>query len=215
MNPTVLLVAKPEDERARLAAWLEEADLRVIACPGPRSPDPCVGMRGRCPLAEGADVVVLDLSMPGLSGLDLIKHLRSAFPALPLLVLSMHPEEQYAVRVLRAGAAGYLSKDSAEKEVVRAIRHVAGGGRFVTGAAAEALLAHLDRDPDLPPHHALSDREFEVLRLLASGKPVSAIGDELALSVKTVSTYRARLLQKMGMKNNAELTRYAIEEGLV
>lgn len=165
--------------------------------------------------AQGADAVVMDLSMPGLSGLDLIKQLRIEFPALPLLVLSMHPEDQYAVRVLRAGASGYLTKESAEKELVLALRRVADGGRHVTPAAAEALLAHMDRDPDLAPHADLSDREFQVLRLIASGKPVSAIGEELSLSVKTISTYRGRLLQKMGMKNNAELTRYAIEQKLV
>jgi DNA-binding NarL/FixJ family response regulator len=162
-----------------------------------------------------ADVVVLDLSMPGLSGLDLVKALRAEFPALPLLVLSMHPEDQYAVRVLRAGAAGYLTKEAAERELVQAVRRVAAGGRYLTPAMAEALLTHLDADPAADPHAALSDREYQVLRLLASGKPVSAIGEELALSVKTVSTYRARLLKKMGMKNNAELTRYAVEHGLV
>jgi DNA-binding NarL/FixJ family response regulator len=161
------------------------------------------------------DVVVLDLSMPGLSGLDLIKGLRAEFPGLPLLVLSMHPEDQYAVRVLRAGVSGYLTKETAERDLVQAVRRVASGARYLTPGMAEALLSHLDADPEADPHAALSDREYQVLRLLASGKPVSAIGEELALSVKTVSTYRARLLKKMGMKNNAELTRYAIEHGLV
>ncbi|HLT47272.1 MAG TPA: response regulator transcription factor [Rubricoccaceae bacterium] len=162
-----------------------------------------------------ADVVVLDLSMPGLSGLDLVKGLRAEFPALPLLVLSMHPEDQYAVRVVRAGAAGYLTKEAAERDLVQAVRRVASGGRYLTAGMAEALLTHLDADPETAPHEALSDREYQVLRLLASGKPVGAISEELALSVKTVSTYRARLLRKMGMKNNAELTRYALEHGLV
>lgn len=161
------------------------------------------------------DVVVLDLSMPGPSGLDLVKQLRAEFPDLPILVLSMHPEDQYAVRVLRAGAAGYLTKEAAERDLVQALRRVAAGGRYLTPALAEALLAHFDADAGTAPHALLSDREFQVLRLLASGKPVSSIGEELALSVKTVSTYRARLLQKMGMKNNAELTRYAIENSLL
>jgi two-component system, NarL family, invasion response regulator UvrY len=165
--------------------------------------------------AQPADVAIIDLSMPGLSGLDLIKQLKLEFPSLPLLILSMHPEDQYAVRVLRAGASGYLTKESAERDLVQAIRRVASGGRYVTPGAAEALLSYMDRDPDLPLHEGLSDREFQVLQLLASGKPVSAIGEELSLSVKTISTYRTRLLQKMGMKNNAELTRYAVEQGLV
>jgi two-component system invasion response regulator UvrY len=165
--------------------------------------------------AARPDVVVVDLRMPGPSGLDLIKLLRAEFAALPVLVLSAHPEDQYAVRVLRAGAAGYLTKETADRELVHAIRRVAGGKRHVTPALAEALLDHLDGPDPESPHLVLSDREFQVLRLLASGKPVGAIGHELSLSVKTVSTYRARLLEKMGMKNNAELTRYAIEHGLV
>jgi two-component system, NarL family, invasion response regulator UvrY len=161
------------------------------------------------------DIVVLDLNMPGLSGLDLIKQLRAEFPELPLLVLSMHPEDQYAVRVLRAGVSGYLTKETAETDLVTAIRRVASGGRYLTPVMAEALLSHLDTPSAEAPHLALSDREFQVLRLIASGKPVGVISDELALSVKTVSTYRTRLLQKLGLKNNAELMRYALDNGLV
>lgn len=207
---TVVIADDHPVVRRGLAALIDDTvDLRVVAQAG--SGEELVSLLR----ARPADVAVLDLDMPGLAGLDLIKHLRAEFPAMPLLVLSIYPEAQYAVRSLRAGAAGYLSKEGAEKEVVQAIRRVASGGRYVTAAAAEALLAHIDRDPDKPPHQSLSDREFQVLRLLASGQPVSAIADELALSVKTVSTYRARLLQKMGMKNNAELTRYAIQQGIV
>jgi two-component system invasion response regulator UvrY len=196
--------------RRGLAEVISDAvDLAVVG--EAASGDALLGLlRGGTP-----DVVVLDLSMPGPSGLDLVKQLRAEYPSLPLLVLSMHPEDQYAVRVLRAGAAGYLTKEAAERDLVQAIRRVAAGGRYLTPVLAESLLAHFDTDPGASPHASLSDREFQVLRLLASGKPVSSIGEELALSVKTVSTYRARLLQKMGMKNNAELTRYAIENGLL
>lgn len=161
------------------------------------------------------DVAVLDLRMPGPSGLDLVKHLRAEFPSLRLLVLSAHPEDQYAVRVVRAGAAGYLTKETAESELVRAVRRVAGGKKYLTPGMAEALLDQLDADPDEAPHAQLSDREFQVMRLIASGLPVSAVAERLSLSVKTVSTYRTRLLQKMGMANNAEITRYALEHGLV
>ncbi|HEX8297861.1 MAG TPA: response regulator transcription factor [Rubricoccaceae bacterium] len=196
--------------RRGLAEVISDAvDLAVVG--EAASGDALLGLlRGGTP-----DVIVLDLSMPGPSGLDLVKQLRAEYPSLPLLVLSMHPEDQYAVRVLRAGAAGYLTKEAAERDLVQAIRRVAAGGRYLTPVLAESLLAHFDSDPGAAPHASLSDREFQVLRLLASGKPVSTIGEELALSVKTVSTYRARLLQKMGLKNNAELTRYAIENGLI
>ena len=161
------------------------------------------------------DVVVMDMNMPGPTGLDLVKSLHAEFPDLPLLVLSAHPEDQYAVRVVRAGALGYLTKESAEADLVEAVRRVSQGKRFLTRALAEALLDALDADPDAMPHAALSDREYQVLRLLASGRTVGGIADDLALSVKTVSTYRARLLEKMGMSNNAELTRYALENDLV
>jgi len=161
------------------------------------------------------DVVVMDMSMPGPSGLDLVKSLRAEFPRLPILVLSAHPEDQYAVRVVRAGAMGYLTKESAEADLVEAVRRVASGKRFLTQSLAESLLDALDSDPDADPHTALSDREYQVLRLLASGLTVGGIAEHLSLSVKTVSTYRSRLLEKMGMSNNAELTRYALENGLV
>ena len=163
---------------------------------------------------QPVDVLVLDLNMPAPSGLDLIKSIRAEFEHLPVLVLSAHPEDQYAVRVVRAGAAGYLTKEAAESDLVAAVRRVAEGQRYLTPVLAEALLDALDTD-GAAPHTALSDREYQVLRLIASGKPVGAVAEELALSVKTVSTYRTRLLKKMGMANNAELTRYALEQGLV
>ncbi|PAP77735.1 response regulator [Rubrivirga marina] len=164
---------------------------------------------------EHVDVVVMDMSMPGPSGLDLVKSIKAEFPKLPLLVLSAHPEDQYAVRVVRAGAMGYLTKESAEADLVDAVRRVASGKRYLTQTLAASLLDALDADPDEDPHAALSDREYQVLRLIASGMTVGGIAEHLSLSVKTVSTYRSRLLQKMGMSNNSEITRYALENGLV
>lgn len=159
------------------------------------------------------DVIVLDLNMPGQPGLDTLKQLKAEHPHLPVLILSVHAEDQYAVRVLRAGAAGYLSKETAPEQLVQAIRRVAEGGRYLSPTAAEALLQHLDAPG--PPHTLLSDREFQVLRLLAGGKSVTEIADMLSISMKTVSTYRTRILTKMHLKSNAELTRYAIQNDLM
>lgn len=160
------------------------------------------------------DVIVTDMNMPGPTGLDLVKSLRAEHDV-PILVLSAHPEDQYAVRVVRAGASGYLTKESAEADLVAAVRRVASGKRFLTQTLAESLLDALDTDPDADPHLALSDREFQVLQMLARGLSVGGIAEELALSVKTVSTYRTRLLQKMGMSSNAEITRYALDHELI
>jgi DNA-binding NarL/FixJ family response regulator len=164
---------------------------------------------------ERVDVVVLDITMPGRSGLEVLKELRQELPRVRILVLSMHPEDQYAVRALRAGAAGYLTKESAPDELVKAIRRIVAGGRYVSASLAEHLALGLSDDAERSPHERLSDREYQVLCLLASGKSVSDVAEDLALSVKTVSTYRARILEKMNLKNNAELTRYAIENHLV
>jgi len=161
------------------------------------------------------DVVLLDITMPNKNGLDVLKELRTEVPRLPVLVLSMHSEDQYAVRVLRAGAAGYLTKESAPAKLVQAIRKVVRGGKYVSPSLAEKLVSDLGTDTERPPHEILSDREYQVLCLIASGKTVSEIGAELALSVKTISTYRVRILEKLRMKNNAEITRYAIKERLV
>jgi DNA-binding NarL/FixJ family response regulator len=161
------------------------------------------------------DVVVLDISMPNKNGLDVLKYLHSEQPRLPVLVLSMHSEDQYAVRMLRAGAAGYLTKESAPAKLVVAIRKVVRGGKYVSPSLAERLVLNLDTNLDKAPHQLLSDREYQVLCMLASGRTVTDIATELGLSVKTISTYRVRLLDKLQMKNNAELTRYAIKEGLV
>jgi DNA-binding NarL/FixJ family response regulator len=164
---------------------------------------------------QSFDVVLLDLHMPDQSGLDTLKQLRAEHPKLPVLVLSMYGEEQYGVRVLRAGASGYLTKESAPDQLVKAIRKVAGGGKYVTTTVADRLLELIDTDTDQPLHATLSDREFQVMRLLASGESVTAIAEKLALSVKTVSTYRARVLEKMNMKSNAELAHYALKFELI
>lgn len=164
---------------------------------------------------EAFDVVVMDLNMPGRSGLDTLKQLQVEYPKLPVLVLSMHAEDQYAVRMLRAGAAGYLTKESAAEKLVEAIRRVASGSKYMSAAVAETLLNRLDSNLEGPIHEALSDREFQVMRLLASGKTATEIGEMLSLSVKTISTYRARVLEKMNMKSNAELTHYAIKNNLI
>jgi two-component system, NarL family, invasion response regulator UvrY len=161
------------------------------------------------------DLAVLDLSLGNQSGLDVLKELKEIRPHLPVLILSMHSEEQYARRAFKAGASGYITKDSSRAELAKAVNKVAAGGRYVTSALAERLVFDLGRDSDRPPHETLSDREFEVMRLIASGKTVTDIAGLLSLSDKTISTYRARLLEKMGMKTNAELTRYAIQNKLV
>ena len=161
------------------------------------------------------DVVVLDLSLGGRSGLEVLKELKQIRPLLPVLILSMHSEEQYARRAFKAGAAGYITKDSSRAELVTAINKVAQGGRYVSHALAEGLVIDLERGSDRPPHETLSDREFEVMRLIASGKTVGEIAVLLSLSDKTISTYRARILEKMAMRTNAELTHYAIKSGLV
>jgi two-component system invasion response regulator UvrY len=161
------------------------------------------------------DVAVLDLSLGSRSGLEVLKELKQVRPKLPVLILSMHSEEQYARRAFKAGAAGYLTKDSPRAELVKAVNKVIEGGKYISPALAEKLVVDLGRDTDRPPHETLSDREFEVMRLIASGKTVGEIADLLSLSDRTISTYRARILGKMGMKTSAELTHYAIQNKLV
>ena len=161
------------------------------------------------------DVVVLDITLPDRSGLEALKDIKALRPHLPVLILSMHPEDQYALRVLKAGAAGYVNKDSASEELVKAVRKVVGGGRYVSTFMAEKLATVVGGDYERPPHESLSDREFQVMCMLASGRRLKEVAEELCLSVKTVSTYRARVLEKMGMESNAELTYYAVKNGLV
>lgn len=164
---------------------------------------------------EKWDVVVLDITMPGRSGLEVLKEIKRSRPQLPVLILSMHPEDQFAVRLLKSGAAGYLTKESAGGELVCAIKKVVAGGRYISPSLAERIASYLTINVQKAPHERLSDREFLILRMIASGKQVSQIAKELSLSVATVSTYRARILEKMDMKNNAELTHYALQKELV
>lgn len=161
------------------------------------------------------DIVVLDLSLGGKSGLDLLKELKQFRPRIPVLILSMHSEEQYARRAFKAGAAGYITKDSSRAELFKAIDKVIKGGKYVSPVLAEKLVTYLEKGADAAPHDTLSDREFQVMRLIASGKTVNEIAELLALSDKTISTYRARILEKMAMKTNAELTRYVIQNRLL
>lgn len=161
------------------------------------------------------DVVLMDVSMPDRNGIDTLKLVKKEFPRLPVLILSMHPEEQYAVRALRAGAAGYLSKQGAPEQLVTAIRQVAAGKKYVSAAVAEELANAIGEDVERPAHEKLSDREYQTLCMISSGKTLTQIAEQLNLSVKTVSVYRARLLEKMKLRNNAELTHYGLKHGLV
>ncbi len=161
------------------------------------------------------NIILLDITMPGESGLDALKELRQKYPQVPVLILSFHPEHRFAVRALKAGAAGYLTKESAAEEVVQAIRKVVGGGKYVSAALAEQLATELDNASDKPLHETLSDREFQVMRLIAAGKKSSEIAEELAVSVNTINTYRMRIFEKMKMESNVELSRYAVEHGLI
>lgn len=161
------------------------------------------------------DLLLLDIAMPRMNGLDVLKQLKAEGSRLPILMLSMYPEEQYAIRTLKAGAAGYLTKESAPEELIAAVRKVSKGGKYVTVSLAEKLTAYLSPASEKPAHELLSDREYQVFLMLASGKTVSEIANELSLSVKTISTNRARILSKMGMTSNAELMHYAMKNGLV
>ncbi len=161
------------------------------------------------------DLILLDISMPGRSGLEILKELKNERPRLPVLILSIYPEEQYAVRAFRAGASGYLTKASAPNELMSAIRKISQGGRYISSSLAEQLTYYLDADADKPLHETLSDREYQVMLMIASGKTVSEIAGELFLSVKTISTYRSHILEKTKMKNNAEITLYAVRNKLV
>ncbi|MEI6610037.1 MAG: response regulator transcription factor [Deltaproteobacteria bacterium] len=161
------------------------------------------------------DVVLLDISMPGKNGLEILGDLKTDYPKLPVLILSIYPEEQYAIRALRAGASGYLTKASAPHELISAIRKISQGGRYISASLAEKLASYLDADMTKSPHETLSNREHQVMRMIASGKTVSEIAGSLNLSVKTISTYRSHVLEKMKMKNNAEITLYAVQNKLV
>ena len=161
------------------------------------------------------DVVVLDITMPGRSGLEVLKEIKKAKPKMPVLVLSMHPEDQFAMRVLKSGASGYMTKESAPAELVGAVKRIMAGGKHISTSVAELMATYINMDSSRPPHEQLSNREFQVMRMIASGKTVSEIARMLSLSVRTISTYRARILEKTGMKTNAELTHYAFQHSLV
>jgi len=160
-------------------------------------------------------MLVLDINMPGRSGVDVLRDVKHAYPRLPVVILSVHPEEQYAMRCLKAGAAAYINKDSASEELANATRKILSGGRYISASLAEKLIDNLDESADKLPHESLSDREHEVMKMIAAGVPLTEIGERLHVSVKTISSYRARIMEKMQMKSNAELTRYAITHSLI
>ncbi len=209
--PRVLLVDDHAVVRRGVRAILEE-DM-----PGITIAEASSGDEALAALGDGArfDAVVLDLSMPGRDGFDLLTEIKHRQPKLPVLIMSLHSEEQFAVRALRAGASGYLTKSTAPEQLVAAVNKVLRGGRYISESLAERLADEVGATPTATPHERLSDREFDVMRGIASGRSVSEIAAQMHLSVKTVSTYRTRLLDKMGMTSNAELTRYALEAGLV
>lgn len=161
------------------------------------------------------DLIIMDMSMPEKTGLDVLKQLRSESSKIPILILSIHPENQYALRILKAGGNGYITKDCPRADFINAVRTILSGKKYISPEVAEKLASMLDTDSSKEQHELISDRELQVLKLIASGKAVSEIADELSLSVATISTYRHRLLEKMNLKNNAELTHYAITNGLV
>jgi two-component system invasion response regulator UvrY len=202
------------DDHAIVRAGLREllADTGDIAVAGEAG----TGQEALARAREGDfDVIVLDMSMPGRSGVELIKQIKNERPKLRILILSMHSEAQYAVRAIKAGASGYLTKDAAADQLVAAIRRVAGGGAYMSPEAAERLARDFERPSDAPPHTLLSDREFQVLQLIVSGKSITAIAEALSLSVKTVSTHKTRIMEKMGITNQVELVRYAMHHGLL
>lgn len=167
-------------------------------------------------ITDNWDLIISDLSMPGRSGLYVVEHVKQNLPKIPVLILSIHPEEQYAIRALKAGAAGYLSKDTAPEELKKAVKRVLQGRKYISASIAEKLAGDLQhKNANKLPHELLSDREFEVCKLISSGKSVTEIAEKLSLSITTVSTYRARILSKMDVRSNADLTRYALENKLI
>lgn len=160
-------------------------------------------------------LLILDISLPGRSGLDILPEVKALRPKLPVLILSMHPEEQYALRAMKSGASGYLTKGSSSQELIDALQKIAMGKKYVSESLAETLANRLGADDDGPLHERLSDREFQVMGMIAAGLPPKRIADDLMVGIKTVNTYRARILQKMGMKSNADLVRYSVEHNLI
>jgi len=178
--------------------------------------DACDGQEAlECTWKQQWDLVLLDITMPGRGGLDVLKDIRQNFPKLPVIVLSMHPEEQFAIRVLKQGASSYIRKDAAGHELIKGVEAALKGTKYISPSIAQQLATNLERDGNGPCHLALSDREYQVLCLLASGKTVKEVGNELSLSVKTISTYRSRILEKMNLRNNSQLMRYAVQNRLI
>ncbi|KAA3614708.1 MAG: DNA-binding response regulator [Calditrichaeota bacterium] len=164
---------------------------------------------------KACDVIVLDITMPGKNGMDILKEIKIEFPKLKVLILTMHPEDRFAIRALKAGASGYLTKMSASGELIKAISKIIAGGKYISASLAERLAFNLDQDTSAGDHHVLSDREFEVLQMIGSGKSVSEIADKLFLTNSTVNTYRQRILEKMNMKGTADIILYAVQNNLV
>ena len=194
--------------RGLIQILADESDMEVLEAADPHEVIKLVR-------EQSWDAIVLDLDMPGKSGLDVLKEIKQEKPKLPVLILTMHAEDQFAVRTLKAGAAGYLNKRSAPEELAKAIRKILKGGKYISENVADQLAVSLTKNAEKEPHELLSDREFQVLCMIASGKTVGEIASELSLSIPTISTYRTRILEKTNMKTNAELTYYAIQKGLV
>jgi two-component system invasion response regulator UvrY len=192
--------------REILADALPDADFSEVG-----NGDEVMGLLGKSPTG----LLVLDISMPGRGGMDVLRDVKHTYPRMPVIILSCQPEDQYAVRCLRAGAAAYINKESASEELAMATKKILSGGRYVSTSLAEKLAANLDESVDKPLHELLSDREYEVMRMIAAGVPLTEIGDRLHVSVKTISSYRARIMEKMQMKSNADLTRYAMTHSLI
>lgn len=196
--------------RQGLRRLLEDTDTIQVLDEASNGPEALTKARALTP-----DVLLLDINLPQKNGLEVLKQIKTEKPELPVLMLSMYPEEQYAVQAFKAGAAGYLTKGSESEEVIAAIGKVAAGGRYTTESLAEKLLLHLNADPDRPPHQTLSAREYDIFILICNGRSLTDIGEQLSVSVSTVSTYRRRILEKMGMATNAELIQYAVTQGIL
>lgn len=206
----ILIVDDHAVVREGLKYILSKADDLTVTGEAGNAPD-AMGLLRKCP----CDLVLLDLSLPGKTGVELLKMIRDEFPRIRVLILSTYPEDQYAVRVFKQGASGYLSKESAPEQLVAAIRRIAGGGKYISPAMAERLLDEIAIDNQHEPHQLLSDKEFEVFKLIAKGKSLTDIAEGMHVSIKTISTHRARILEKTGFRANADFTRYALQHGLI
>ncbi len=210
MELSILVVDDHAIVREGLKSILAKAENLTVIGEAGNAPDAMALLR-----KQPCDLVLLDLSLPGKTGVDLLKTIRDEFPKVRVLVLSTYPEDQYAVRVLKLGASGYLTKESAPELLIQAIRKVASGGKYVSSAMAEKLLDEIGREGQHAPHQLLSDKEFEIFKLIAMGKSLTDIADGMRVSIKTISTHRTRILEKTGFKANADFTRYALQHGLI